>query len=89
MYIDICLEFTGEEVEAITEKIERESLKREDYPLLVRIIKALTYFSFSNEGKELSARRAQQIFGIKKRAAELLIKLANEKPIASKSKKSK
>ena len=68
------LDFTPEQVDELIERLNRESLRKEDYPVLIDLVKAIVWMNFSLQEKQLSIRRLCAIFGIKTESAKRLVK---------------
>lgn len=73
------LDFTPEEIEALVHRLDNKCLKEKDYPLLMEVLRAMIWLSFSLQEKELSIKRLRNIFGIKTESAEKLLNLAHGK----------
>lgn len=72
-----CLEFTPQEIDALIERIEGKCLQEGDYFLLIEVLRAMIWLSFSLKEKELTIKRLRKIFGIKTESAKKLFALAN------------
>jgi transposase len=68
------LDFTPEQIEALMERLDKQALEREDYPVLTNLIKAIVWMNFSLQEKQLSIQRLRSIFGIKTESAKNLAK---------------
>lgn len=68
------LDFTPEQVDALIERLDKQALVKEDYPVLVNLIKAIVWMNFSLQEKQLSIQRLRAIFGIKTESAKNLAK---------------
>lgn len=73
-----CLNITPEEIEALIERLETQTLQKEDYPLLIELIKSLVWMNFNLKEKKLSIERLRSLFGIKTETAKRLFELAKE-----------
>lgn len=73
------LDFTPEEIDALTHRLDNKCLQEGDYSLLTDILKAMIWLSFSLQEKELSIKRLRKIFGIKTESAKKLWELAHGK----------
>jgi transposase len=71
------LDFNPEEIEALVYRLDHKCLREEDYPLLMEVLRAMIWLSFSLQEKELSIKRLRTIFGVKTESAEKLLKLAH------------
>ena len=71
-----CLDFHPEEIEALVYRLDNKCLREEDYPLLLEVLRAMIWLSFSLQEKELSIKRLRSIFGVKTESAEKLFQLA-------------
>lgn len=69
------LDFTPEQIEALIERLDKQALVKEDYPVLTNLIKAIVWMNFSLQEKQLSIQRLRSIFGIKTESAKSLAKL--------------
>lgn len=69
------LDFTPEQIEALIERLDKQALAKEDYPVLTNLIKAIVWMNFSLQEKQLSIQRLRSIFGIKTESAKSLAKL--------------
>ncbi len=69
------LDFTPEQIEALIERLDKQALAKEDYPVLTNLIKAIVWMNFSLQEKQLSIQRLRSIFGIKTESAKNLAKL--------------
>ena len=68
------LDFTPEQIEALIERLDKQALVKEDYPVLTNLIKAIVWMNFSLQEKQLSIQRLRSIFGIKTESAKNLAK---------------
>lgn len=68
------LDFTPEQIEALIERLDKQALAKEDYPVLTNLIKAIVWMNFSLQEKRLSIHRLRSIFGIKTESAKNLAK---------------
>jgi transposase len=68
------LDFTPEQIEALIERLDKQALAKEDYPVLTNLIKAIVWMNFSLQEKRLSIQRLRSIFGIKTESAKNLAK---------------
>src|SRR5580658_6401562 len=68
------LDFTPEQIEALIERLDKQALVKEDYPVLTNLIKAIVWMNFSLQEKRLSIQRLRSIFGIKTESAKNLAK---------------
>jgi hypothetical protein len=66
------LDFTPEQIEALIERLDKQALVKEDYPVLTNLIKAIVWMNFSLQEKRLSIQRLRSIFGIKTESAKNL-----------------
>src|SRR5271170_3875032 len=73
------LDFRPEEIEALVYRLDNKCLREEDYPLLMEVLRAMIWLSFSLQEKELSIKRLRSIFGVKTESAEKLSNLAHGK----------
>jgi hypothetical protein len=69
------LDFTPEQVEELIARLDNQDLRREDYPILTNLLKAIIWMNFSLQEKQLSIQRLRAIFGIKTESAKRLAKL--------------
>jgi len=69
------LDFTPEQIETLIERLDKQALAKEDYPVLTNLIKAIVWMNFSLQEKRLSIQRLRSIFGIKTESAKNLAKL--------------
>lgn len=69
------LDFTPEQIETLIERLDKQALAKEDYPVLANLIKAMVWMNFSLQEKRLSIHRLRSIFGIKTESAKNLSKL--------------
>jgi len=72
------LDFTPEQVEALIDRLDKEALEKEDYPVLTNLLKAVIWMSFSLQEKQLSIQRLRAIFGIKTESAKNLAKFIEQ-----------
>jgi transposase len=72
------LDFTPEQVEELIDRLTKEALRKEDYPVLINLLKAVVWMSFSLQEKQLSIQRLRAIFGIKTESAKKLAKFIQE-----------
>jgi transposase len=72
------LDFTPEQIEALIERLDKQALEKEDYPVLVNLIKAIVWMNFSLQEKQLSIKRLRSIFGIKTESAKNLAKFMEQ-----------
>lgn len=75
------LDFTPEEIDQLINRLNNKCIEEKDYSLLMDILKAMVWLSFSLQEKELSIKRLRKIFGIKTESAKKLFELANGKPL--------
>jgi len=68
------LEFTPEQIEDLIDRLNNEALRKEDYPVLTNLLKAIIWMNFSLQEKQLSIQRLRAIFGIKTESAKSLAK---------------
>jgi transposase len=68
------LDFSPEQIEALIERLDKQALAKEDYPVLTNLIKAIVWMNFSLQEKRLSIQRLRSIFGIKTESAKNLAK---------------
>jgi len=68
------LDFTPEQIEDLIDRLNYESLRKEDYPVLTNLLKAIIWMNFSLQEKQLSIQRLRAIFGIKTESAKNLAK---------------
>lgn len=73
------LDFTPEEIEALVYRLDNKCLEEKDYTLLMEVLRAMIWLSFSLQEKELSIKRLRKIFGIKTESAKKLLELAHGK----------
>ncbi len=66
------IDFTPEEIETLIERIENQSLKTDDFPLLADLVRAMVWMEGSLREKSLSIVRLKAIFGIKTESAKRL-----------------
>ncbi len=72
------LDFTPEQVESLIERLDKQALIKEDYPVLTNLIKAIVWMNFSLQEKKLSIQRLRSIFGIKTESAKNLAKFLEQ-----------
>lgn len=72
------LDFSPEQIETLIERLNGESLTKEDYPILANLIKAIVWMNFSLQEKQLSIHRLRAVFGIKTESAKNLAKFIKE-----------
>jgi len=72
------LDFTPEQIETLIERLDKQALIKEDYPVLANLIKAIVWMNFSLQEKQLSIQRLRSIFGIKTESAKNLAKLIEQ-----------
>lgn len=72
------LSFTKEQIEELVDRLEKRSLRGEDYPLLIELIKGLIWLNLSLKEKNLSIKRLRAIFGVKTETASKLFDLAKQ-----------
>ena len=72
------LDFTPEQIEALIERLNKQALVKEDYPVLTNLIKAIIWMNFSLQEKKLSIQRLRSIFGIKTESAKNLAKFMEQ-----------
>ena len=68
------LDFTPEQIEELIDRLNNEALRKEDYPVLGNLLKAIIWMNFSLQEKQLSIQRLRAIFGIKTESAKNLAK---------------
>jgi transposase len=68
------LDFTPEQVESLIDRLNKEALRKEDYPVLANLLRAIIWMNFSLQEKQLSIQRLRAIFGIKTESAKSLAK---------------
>lgn len=68
------LDFTPEQIEELIDRLNNEALRKEDYPVLSNLLKAIIWMNFSLQEKQLSIQRLRAIFGIKTESAKSLAK---------------
>jgi len=73
------LDFTPEEIEALVNRLDNKCLLENDYDLLMEVLRAMIWLSFSLKERELSIKRLRSIFGIKTESAKKLLELAQGK----------
>lgn len=73
-----CLNFSAEEIEGLISRLEKQALEKEDYPLLVELIKGLVWLNFSIKEKSLSISRLRALFGVKTETAKRLLELVDK-----------
>ncbi len=66
------LDFTAEEIEALIERVENQSLEVNDFPLLADLVRAMVWMEGSLREKSLNIARLKAIFGIKTESARRL-----------------
>ena len=76
------LDFTPEEIDQLINRLNNKCIEEKDYSLLMDILRAMVWLSFSLQEKELSIKRLRKIFGIKTESAKKLLELANGKSLA-------
>lgn len=76
------LDFTPEQIEALIERLDKQALAKEDYPVLTNLIKAIVWMNFSLQEKRLSIQRLRSIFGIKTESAKNLAKFMAQAQVA-------
>ena len=76
------VDFSPEQIEALIDRLHNESLLKEDYPLLIDLLRAMVWMNFSLQEKTLSIQRLRSIFGIKTETAARLFDLAKGKAAA-------
>ena len=72
------LDFTPEQIEALIERLDKQALEKEDYPVLTNLIRAIVWMNFSLQEKRLSIQRLRSIFGIKTESAKSLAKFMEQ-----------
>ncbi len=72
------IDFTPEQVEELIDRLCKETLRKEDYPILANILKAVIWMNFSLQEKKLSIQRLRAIFGIKTESAKKLTKFIEQ-----------
>jgi len=72
------LDFTPEQTEALIDRLNKEALTKEDYPLLMNLLKAMIWMNLSLQEKQLSIHRLRAVFGIKTESAKSLAKFLTE-----------
>jgi len=72
------IDFTPEQIEALIERLDRQALVKEDYPLLAELIKAIVWMNLSLQEKQLSIKRLCAVFGIKTESAKNLSKFIEQ-----------
>jgi transposase len=72
------IDFTPEQVEALIDRLNKEALTKEDYPVLTNLLKAIIWMNFSLQEKQLSIRRLRAVFGIKTESAKSLAKFIEQ-----------
>ena len=72
------LDFTPEQIEALIERLEKQALEKEDYPVLTNLIRAIVWMNFSLQERQLSIQRLRSIFGIKTESAKSLAKFMKQ-----------
>ncbi len=77
------LDFTSEQIETLLERLDKQALIKEDYPVLANLIQAVVWMNFSLQEKQLSIQRLRSIFGIKTESAKNLSKLLAQAQAAS------
>lgn len=77
------LDFTPEQVEELIDRLDNETLRREDYPVLTNLLKAMIWMNFSLQEKQLSIQRLRAIFGIKTESAKNLAKFMETQAITN------
>lgn len=75
------LDFTPEEIDELINRLNNKCLLEGDYSLLMDILRAMIWLSFSLQEKELSIKRLRKIFGIKTESAKKLLELAHRKSV--------
>ncbi len=75
------LDFTPEEVDELINRLNNKCLLEGDYSLLMDILRAMIWLSFSLQEKELSIKRLRKIFGIKTESAKKLLELAHRESV--------
>lgn len=66
------IDFTSEEIETLIGRIENQSLKTDDFPLLADLVRAMVWMEGSLREKSLNIVRLKAIFGIKTESAKRL-----------------
>jgi transposase len=79
------LDFTPEQIEELVDRLNKEALRKEDYPILTNLLKAIVWMNFSLQEKKLSIQRLRAIFGIKTESAKRLVKLIENQEAVSAS----
>lgn len=72
------IDFTPEQVEALIDRLNKEMLTKEDYPVLTNLLKAIIWMNFSLQEKQLSIQRLRAVFGIKTESAKSLAKFIGQ-----------
>ena len=73
------IDITSEQIDNLIDRLESESLIKEDYPILTELLRAIVWLNFSLQEKRLSIRRLRSIFGIKTESAKKLLDLIGNK----------
>lgn len=79
------LDFTPEQVENLIDRLDKEALKKEDYPVLTNLLKAIIWMNFSLQEKQLSIQRLRAVFGIKTESAKNLAKFIEQQTAEAKA----
>ena len=75
------IDFTPEQIEELIDRLNNESLKKEDFPLLADLLRAMVWMNCSLREKQLSIQRLRAIFGIKTETAKRLFDLTKGKAV--------
>ena len=80
------INLTEEEISDLLDRLENHSLTKDDYAILIRLIKTLIWLNRSLKDKNLTIRRLRSMFNIKTETAERLFGLGGgENPLNSQS----
>jgi transposase len=77
------IDFTPEQIEDLIDRLDKETLKKEDYPILTNLLKAIIWMNFSLQEKQLSIQRLRAVFGIKTESAKNLAKFIEQQTNAN------
>lgn len=79
------IDFTPEQIEDLIDRLDKETLRKEDYPILTNLLKAIVWMNFSLQEKQLSIQRLRAIFGIRTESAKNLARFINQQTNADDS----
>lgn len=76
------LDFAPEQIDELIDRLNNECLRKEDYPLLADLLRAMVWLNFSLQEKKLTIKRLRAVFGIKTESAKKLWEFARGKSSA-------